>query len=176
MMHTHDVSDVIALLEHAGIAVWIDGGWGIDALIGEQTRPHDDLDIVIDRVRIEAAIIALSAHGFQLDFDQRPVSFVMRDERDRRVDFHPVRFDADGAGWQALPGGSEFRYAPEGLSGTGTIAGRHVRCLTAEFQVICHLGYEPDAGDFHDMYMLRDRLGITLPSPYTSDNVPRGIN
>jgi len=29
------------LMEH-GIPIWLTGGWGIDALLGEQTRPHDE--------------------------------------------------------------------------------------------------------------------------------------
>lgn len=29
--------------------VWLDGGWGVDALLGRQTRPHDDMDIVIEQ-------------------------------------------------------------------------------------------------------------------------------
>ena len=41
-------------------------------------------------------------------------------------------------------------------------------CISAEEQVRCHLGYEPDDKDFHDMRLLRDRLGITLSESYTS--------
>jgi lincosamide nucleotidyltransferase A/C/D/E len=58
MMTADDVLEVIDALEGAGVSVWIDGGWGIDALVGEQTRPHDDLDVVI---RIEDAVAARSA-------------------------------------------------------------------------------------------------------------------
>jgi hypothetical protein len=32
-----------------GLVVWLDGGWGIDALLGRETRTHADLDLVIDR-------------------------------------------------------------------------------------------------------------------------------
>jgi len=38
-------SDVVGLLdelESAGVRVWIDGGWGVDALFGEQLRPAFD--------------------------------------------------------------------------------------------------------------------------------------
>jgi lincosamide nucleotidyltransferase A/C/D/E len=40
-----DVLHVIDLLKAAGVPVWVDGGWGVDALLGEQTRLHDDLDL-----------------------------------------------------------------------------------------------------------------------------------
>ena len=45
-------TDVISLyteLENLSIAIWIDGGWGVDALLGEQTRPHQDLDIAVQQ-------------------------------------------------------------------------------------------------------------------------------
>jgi len=38
--------DLLQLFESAGIEVWLDGGWAVDALLGEQTRPHKDVDIV----------------------------------------------------------------------------------------------------------------------------------
>jgi aminoglycoside-2''-adenylyltransferase len=40
------VLDILARLQAA--RVWIGGGWGIDALVGGQTRPHDDLHLAID--------------------------------------------------------------------------------------------------------------------------------
>lgn len=165
MMSSSDVVEVIGWIEDAGIAVWIDGGWGVDALVGEQTRRHDDLDVVIDVEQVEESITILSALGFLMHLDRRPTSFIMRDEHDRRVDFHPVRFDAEG-GWQALPNAPDFLYPHEGLTGIGTIAGRSVRCVSAGFQPYTHLGYDPDASDVHDMHLLRDRLGVRLPSPY----------
>ena len=94
-MTGNDVIEVVVWLNAADITLWIDGGWGIDALVGEQTRPHDDLDIVINLERNTDAIATLSCHDFLLHHDGRPVSFIMRDEHDRQVDFHPVRFDAE---------------------------------------------------------------------------------
>lgn len=165
MMRGGDVIEIIGLFDDAGMTVWVDGGWGVDALVGEPTRPHDDLDLNIDIEHVDEAIAILSANGFELHLDQRPSSFVMRDANDRRVDFHPLRLDASG-GWQVLLDGPDFLYPMDSLKGTGTIDGRTVRCISAEFQPYAHLGYEPDAGDFRDMYLPRDRLGIALPSPY----------
>lgn len=45
------VLEIISALEAADLCCWVDGGWGIDALVGEQTRPHKDLDLVVDSVR-----------------------------------------------------------------------------------------------------------------------------
>jgi hypothetical protein len=40
-----EVVDVLERLDRAGVPVWLDGGWGVDALVGRQTRPHRDLDL-----------------------------------------------------------------------------------------------------------------------------------
>ena len=44
LMTSIDVIDCYTTLENLGIEIWVDGGWGVDALLGEQTRPHKDLD------------------------------------------------------------------------------------------------------------------------------------
>jgi lincosamide nucleotidyltransferase A/C/D/E len=41
------VIDLVQLLNQNRIEVIIDGGWGVDALLGEQTRPHEDLDLAV---------------------------------------------------------------------------------------------------------------------------------
>src|SRR5438874_13778156 len=53
------VLDLLSHLENRGIPVWLDGGWAIDALLGEQTRQQDDLDLVSrleDSAGIEEAL------------------------------------------------------------------------------------------------------------------------
>ena len=40
-MSEHNVIDLLQKTESIGVDVWIDGGWGVDALLGRQTRPHD---------------------------------------------------------------------------------------------------------------------------------------
>ncbi len=165
-MHTQDVVDIVTWLNAAGIPVWLDGGWGIDALVGEQTRPHDDLDVIIALHHSQDAQQVLRPHDFVLREDELPTRFVLSDERDRRIDFHTVTFDAEGGGMQQLQDGTSFRYPPEGFRGTGRIAGQVMRCLTAEVQLLCHVGYVPDANDKHDVYLLHTRFGLDLPPPY----------
>jgi lincosamide nucleotidyltransferase A/C/D/E len=41
--------DVYGTFERSGIRIWIDGGWGVDALLGKQSRAHKDLDITIQQ-------------------------------------------------------------------------------------------------------------------------------
>ena len=33
--------NLLQLFESTGIEVWLDGGWAVDALLGEKTRPHN---------------------------------------------------------------------------------------------------------------------------------------
>jgi lincosamide nucleotidyltransferase A/C/D/E len=47
-MTSSDVLDVYSSLEILRVEIWIDGGWGVDAL-GKQSRPHQDLDIAIQQ-------------------------------------------------------------------------------------------------------------------------------
>jgi lincosamide nucleotidyltransferase A/C/D/E len=52
-MTSIDVIDFYTKLENLGIEIWVDGGWGVDALLGEQTRPHQDLDIAIQQKDVQ---------------------------------------------------------------------------------------------------------------------------
>lgn len=165
-MSAESVLEVLDALEGAGLTAWLDGGWGVDALVGEQTREHDDLDLVMELGSSERAIVVLGEKDFAMFKDERPCSFVLRDPFDRRVDIHPVLFAEDGGGMQAQPNGIPWRYPPEGFHGEGTVAGRRVRCLTAGVQVECHDGYELDEVDIADMRLLRDRWGVELPSRF----------
>jgi lincosamide nucleotidyltransferase A/C/D/E len=165
-MDARSVLSVVATLQHAGVRVWLDGGWGVDALVGEQTREHDDLDCVIALTDARIARDALAALGFAVALDELPTRFVMRDRTDRRVDFHTVTFEVSGGATQQLQDGTLAPYPAQGFSGSGQLAGVQVACLTAAVQSLHHLGYDPDEKDHHDMRLLADRFDIDLPAPY----------
>jgi lincosamide nucleotidyltransferase A/C/D/E len=52
------------MLSTAGVDVWIDGGWGVDALLGRQTREHGDLDLGVARPDLALVIELLGDVGF----------------------------------------------------------------------------------------------------------------
>lgn len=160
-----DVLELLAAFEEASIVVWIDGGWGVDALLGEQTREHDDLDIVARLEDIGAMLDALGRWGFAVAEDHRPVRCVLRDRGGRQIDVHTVTFDAEGGGVQPQPSGGTFRYPPEGFA-RGSIGGSEVACVSAEVQLLCHMGYKPDEKDQHDVALLVEHYGLTLPELY----------
>jgi len=165
-MKSSDVLEIVRIFERAGIDVWLDGGWGIDALIGMQSREHSDLDVVVALDQVEDIKRVLGEQEFVVVEDEIPTRFVVQDSRARHIDFHTVTFDQEGGGIQQLQDGRAYRYPPQGFMGTGTIDGQEVRCLTPEVQAECHYGYEPDENDRRDMQLLHEYCGVELMAPY----------
>jgi lincosamide nucleotidyltransferase A/C/D/E len=164
-MTERDVLNVTDVLIQADVDVWIAGGWAVDALVGETTRPHRDLDLAVRSEHLDTAISVLGRLGYARTLDLLPVRLVMEATGGRAVDLHPVTFDATGFGHQIGSEGRVYAYPADGF-GTGRIAGRTVACLTAAQLVRFHLGYEPQDHDRRDMALLRNRLGIEVPPPY----------
>jgi len=166
-VRAEDALAIVATLQAEGLQVWVDGGWGVDALLGCQTRTHDDLDIVVVRDEVPAIRRVLSPLGLELAEDYLPTRAVLRSPDGRQVDLHPIIFDGDGTGWQknAGPDGSDCPYPAEGF-GTGTIGGTVIPCLTAALQVEHHRGYEAKEKDRADMDALAEACGQVLPPPY----------
>lgn len=158
------VVEIVHAFEDAGTWYAVDGGWGIDALVGEQTREHGDLDIAVPLDNLEAVLRLLGELGFSLTLDERPKRLMVRHRDGAEVDLHPLRFDEAGDGWQigAGAGGSDAPYPATELA-TGTVEGRKVRCLSASLQVKHHTGYEPADVDRHDLRLLSERLGVERP-------------
>ena len=172
-MGSDDVIQVLVALERHDIHVWIDGGWGVDALIGEETRDHLDLDLAVDQRDLPRIEQTLGALGFERDRTVEsglPARLVLRDSRGLQIDLHPLVFDTHGHGWQQLSGSGRAwgRYPAEHLVATGTIAGREVRCLTPELQVRFRMGYEWNERDEHDLTLLASHFEIPLPPPLRS--------
>jgi lincosamide nucleotidyltransferase A/C/D/E len=156
------VVQLLQLCDRHGIEVVVDGGWGVDALLGEQTRVHRDLDIALEHINVPKLRALLEACGYR-DVprdDTRDCNFVMGDEHGHEVDFHSYTFDSQGT----LVFGVE--YPRESLTGTGSIQGYPVRCISAEWMVKFHAGYELDEDDYHDVSALCERFGIALPAEY----------
>jgi lincosamide nucleotidyltransferase A/C/D/E len=165
-MTASDVVAVLDRLERARIGVWLDGGWGVDALVGRETRSHDDLDLVVAQPDLPEARAALAELGFEHDpaiEPGLPARLVLIAAGGRRVDLHPVLFDERGNGWQPLGGDAYGVYPAEGLMGRGEVDGRPVQCLTPELQLRHHLGYHPDTNDRHDLRLLAEHFHVALP-------------
>lgn len=145
----HEILDVLAA---AGIPAWIGGGWGIDALLGHQTRDHADLDITV--VGGREAIDALTAASFEVVTDWWPGRVAMRRRDGAEVDVHPIEFQSDGSAIQTTREGGQYVYPADGFT-TGVVAGREDPCITAALQVEFHSGYAPQAKDTADLAALK---------------------
>jgi lincosamide nucleotidyltransferase A/C/D/E len=76
-MGVDDVLEVVGRLEAAGVEVWLDGGWGVDALLGAEHRPHRDVDVVLRLADADRAVAALAPLGFTVALDERPTRLVL---------------------------------------------------------------------------------------------------
>jgi lincosamide nucleotidyltransferase A/C/D/E len=156
------VVQLMQLFDQHHIEVVVDGGWGVDALLGTQTRSHRDLDIALQHKDVPKLRALLEARGYK-DVprdDTRDCNFVMGDDQGHEVDFHSYTFDAQGT----LIFGVE--YPLESLTGSGVIQGYPVKCITAEWMVRFHTGYELDEDDYRDVAALCQRFDIALPPEY----------
>ena len=161
-MEADEVVALLNVLEQEQIGVVVDGGWGVDALLGRQTRPHGDLDIAIEHKHVVRLRRLLEAKGFSevpqpgsSDFN-----FALADGLDQKVDVHSYTLDSNG---QCIYG---ISYPVDSLTGTGSIGSRVVRCISAEWVVKFHTQYEPDENDFRDVLAVCNRFGIAVPSKY----------
>jgi lincosamide nucleotidyltransferase A/C/D/E len=162
-MDAVDVVDLLDFLEQAGLEVYVDGGWSVDALLGEQTRSHDDLDVAIPHEQVPLLRRLMATRGFheQPQADTWECNFVLADARKRRLDVHSYTLDAAGKNVHGVP------YSAENLTGTGVITGRAVRCIDPASLVTFHTGYEVDERDHHDVRLLCERFGLPMPDVYS---------
>ncbi|MGH3632049.1 MAG: nucleotidyltransferase domain-containing protein [Sciscionella sp.] len=152
-MRLSEVRAVLTGLREANCQLWIAGGWGVDALVGRQTRPHRDLDLAVDAKDETAALDALGRLGYIVETDWRPVRVELIAANRGWVDLHPVAFDRTGHGRQTDLAGGHFEYPPEAFT-VGTLDGVAVPCLSRGQQVRFHRGYEPRPADLHDLKQL----------------------
>jgi lincosamide nucleotidyltransferase A/C/D/E len=166
-------ADTIALyraLDAAGAPVWLIGGWGVDALVGRQTRAHHDVDLLVDVGDLERFRLCLIDLGFAFKYTwddevrwirhdawssplEQPTAFVYGHADGREVDVHVIRHtdDADVEMLWRAP----WAFTTVGLSATGVIEGQPVRCLSREMQLKAHTGYELPAHHLEDLELLQ---------------------
>jgi lincosamide nucleotidyltransferase A/C/D/E len=151
-MRRENVIEVLAALDAGGIEYWLVGGWGIDALVGRETRTHRDLDLGVsldDVARIETLL-----PQFRRDSEEEwPGFLLLKDERGRAVDLLLVERSQGGQLWQQFAGGRRVSHAESETRATGYIGGRSVRCASVALQREHH--NHPDATD-------QDRIDIEM--------------
>ncbi|OGD97372.1 hypothetical protein A3A49_00975 [Candidatus Curtissbacteria bacterium RIFCSPLOWO2_01_FULL_38_11b] len=164
-----DVVSLYRLLESESIEVWLDGGWAVDALLGEQTRSHADVDIVIQQKDVSKLRELLESRGYK-DVERDDTSswnFVLVDDKGHEVDVHVIVFDENGNGlYEPLEKGVMF--PSDSLIGKGEVNGLAVKCISAEYMVkfISLWLFKLRDKDFKDVSALCDKFGIEYPEEY----------
>lgn len=168
VMPAADAAALLRALRDGGVDACVGGGWAVDALLGQQTREHSDLDIWLaatdlhDLFRIVAERAVDRIYPWPGD---RPWNFVLHDGAARRIDLHLYEVLRDGT----LQYGSvlkPFVMPAEALSGAGEIDGVPVRCEAPSWAVSFHTGYPPRPSDHHDVRLLCRRFQVELPPAY----------
>jgi lincosamide nucleotidyltransferase A/C/D/E len=154
-----EVLSVLALLSAGGSSAWLVGGWGVDALLGEETRRHTDVDISFhddSGLAVDQALASLTDAGYSRVDDDGAGGAIM-----------PVRIllrNAVGSTIELLPVSSQTITQDDIVA--GTVRGQAVPCLSAARQLDVHQGYEPRDQDRHDVALLCERFALPAPAGY----------
>jgi len=145
-MPAEDVIKVLDGLAGAAVETWVVGGWGVDALLGHQSRPHSDLDLIMaaDGPALQRARATLSALGYSRQLEEElpdngPMSrrLVAVNSLGQCVDIHPVNL-------------STAPFAPRAANGsmlstplvTGRLGAHPVPCVSAEVHLALKMFHE----------------------------------
>ena len=101
--------ELLQLLDEAAISVWLDGGWGVDALLGTQTRSHKDVDLIVRVPDVPKVQKVLGRRGFAVKQGTPPNSFVLANGLGLEVDVHAVVFDDGGNGVYRMENGEDYK-------------------------------------------------------------------
>lgn len=169
--------DVVALykaLDAGGVPVWLMGGWGVDALLGRETRAHHDLDLLVEVHTLERFLARLEGSGFSFRYvwddenrwvrnvawtsdAEQPTAFVFGHGDGREVDVHVLTISESG--FVEVLWDSPYPFTADGLRGEGVVAGYRVRCLSADMQRRAHTGYELPPQHVEDVRLLDEMTG-----------------
>lgn len=165
-MKAKDVSDFYEWMKNEKITIWIDGGWCVDALIGEQTREHPDLDIAVHRKDNATLRKLLEAKGYAEESrnDGAEWMYVMKDKDGKQVDVHAFEYDINGKNIYGI------EYPHGSLTGKGTINGQEVNCIDPQWMFKFKTAYEPKEKDINDVQSLSKKFGFELPATYRAKN------
>ena len=163
VMDAESAVELLTALGGGGVDVRLCGGWAVDALLGEQTRVHSDLDLWLEATHFEqVGVDRLYPWG-----DDRLWNFVVHDGARRRVDLHAYERLRDGS---IHYGGFQVgdTYPSDALDGRGSINGVHVRCESPAWSLRWRTGYPARPVDFHDVGRLCARFDLELPDGFSS--------
>lgn len=161
-MNSKDVVDIYEKLENLGIKIWIDGGWAVDALLGEVTREHSDLDLAVERKNLTKLREYLEAQGYREieRAEDKKWDFVLGDDFRHEIDVHAFSFDENGDVVEEKDDWAGFE--KDSLTGAGIIDGKSVRCVSLKYILKTHdvAMRELKESDKKDMEALKNKFEI----------------
>lgn len=161
------VIELYKLFETYHIKIWLDGGWGVDALLGKETRSHEDLDIVVEESNLKKLIMLLQSLGY-LEVKKPDTSdwnFVLSHKDGLEIDIHVINFDESGNGIYGPKERNVF-YPAYAFKGLGKLNDMVLNCLSAEYQIESHTGYTLREKDFQDVIALCEKFNLKRPDVY----------
>ena len=163
MVSITDAKQILRFAINAEIKAFLDGGWGVDALLGYQTRVHNDIDIFVEKKDYQNFIQIMKDNNFyEIKMEYTTSSHtVWEDIKKRIVDLHCFEYtDDSGILYEGVC------FPSKTFSGKGRIEDIEVSCIEPYSQVMFHLGYEFDENDAHDVKLLCETLHIEIPNEY----------
>lgn len=158
-MDQEEVVRVLELAEIASIPIVIAGGWAVDALLGWQTRSHNDLDIAINRSYLMRFLGILSRIGYGLiaEANKDDLSFVLDNGAGHQIEIHAYSRDEKGR----IVSGS--RFPSNSLTGQGKIGHLKVSCLAPEWLVDSYTDKDINQKTLQDLKYICNLFRLPLP-------------
>lgn len=152
-MNLRQVLAVLDAVRSCTCRFWLEGGWGVDALVGHQTREHRDVDIDIDARCEEQVLAKLQDMGYVIETDWRTNRVELASANQGWVDVHPLVIDDHGNARQASLDGGWHEW-PRSFFTTGKLDRVLIPCVSLEAQRLFHSGYQLRPQDEHDLALL----------------------
>jgi len=153
---------------------WVAGGWGLDALIGSQTRRHGDLDVVVDRFHENLPRVGelLTGLGYRRKKPLGgtvwfPDAEVYEDGAGHHIEVLNINWAALARAWAApkepphlptSPAGATSERTPQLLekcTSRGTLESVSLPVLSLAAQQLFHVGYAGREEDSHAHEIMR---------------------
>lgn len=147
LFHVLDIFDALS------VPYWLDGGWGVDALFGEQTRAHRDIDIDFDAAHTDEVMEKLNNIGYVVKTNWLPVRAELMHPNLGYLDIHPFVIDRNAIK-QATPEGDFWEF-PREFFDEAVFESRKIPCISLAGQKAFHSGYKLREQDLQDLKILR---------------------
>jgi lincosamide nucleotidyltransferase A/C/D/E len=174
------VLEILEVLDSSEIPYLVAGGWGVDALLGRQTRRHRDLDLVLPAFEVDEprALRALSALGYKRQSQRpagiwMPIQSLVVDGAGHQIELLSIDLERIGESLaqEHGPRGDAPDSSHVEVAGTGEIDGHRVACLSLEVQLLAHSGYEARASDRRDLQELLELRDLLTEESSQADQM-----